>query len=159
MLNFDDEIDEDIIYDVEENSLTKYNIVLCEKYDSIMHGVSVPKIDDHSYYLTHYKIKKLNCDVINELIELINYNSNYYVDIKLEIAECICLPSLHCISIIKTFWLRLIQRKWKNICKNRKNIIMIRCLPYSLHYREIYGNWPVNCINYPILKGMLSNLN
>jgi hypothetical protein len=140
--NSDDESydsDEDeLIYDPEEVSLTKYNIVICQ--------LNCYDINDH--YLTLIRLKHMD----------INFQMNYSNDSRLEIAECIYLPSYHCISILKTIWLKLIQRIWKKIYKERKRIISIRRNINSLRYREIYGKWPNNCLNYPALKGMLSKL-
>lgn len=140
---------ESITYEPEEPSSTKYNIVLYERYNELVHGISSESMKYH--YLTQIRFKKLNSTLSNFLI-----SSN--LSNKIGIAECIYLPSQHCISILKTFWLRLIQRKWKNICKDRKDIIKKRCNPHALHYRTIHGTWPENCLNYPSLKGMLSNL-
>ena len=142
------EYDEDI-YDPEEPSLTKYNIVLCEPYNNHDHGYIDGEINYH--YLTYIRIKNINNYSINS-IRLLNNR------LKLEIAECIYLPSEHCVSILKTHWLRLIQRKWKKIYINRKQTIKLRCNPNSLKYREIHGKWPNNCVNYPSLRGMLSDL-
>ena len=44
--------------------------------------------------------------------------------------------------VIKTHWLRLIQRKWKNIYSTRQSIINSRKKPSSLRYRNINGKWP-----------------
>jgi hypothetical protein len=146
----DDESEqEDIIYEPEEPTRTKLNIVLCEKYNRILHG-SAPKIMNN-HYLTYMRFKLLNIDIINAF----KLSSNNF---RLEIAECIYLPSHHCISIIKTFWLKIIQRKWKNICKERKLCIERRANLNALRHREIYGKCHNNCSNYPQLKGMLSNL-
>jgi len=145
----DDETEiNDPIYDPEETSLTKYNIVLCEHYDKNKHGVVNGEINNH--LLTIVRLKELDMDYIN-FISL--YTPGY-----LEIAECIYLTSNHCVSIIKTHWLKIIQRVWKKIHKLRKLIITMRSQPNSLKYREIYGKWPDKCSNYPNLKGMLSNL-
>lgn len=158
----DDDNDDDpnlfnIIYDPDEFSVKKYNIVICSKYNIHLHGTYEPKISDH--YLTQYRLKYFDYDIINELVEFINANTSQYdVDFTVEIAECIYLPSYHCVCIIKTHWLRLIQRKWKNICTERKRVTRLRCSLNALRYRETYGKWPSNCLNYPILKGMLSNL-
>ena len=127
---------DDEFYEPEELSLTKYNIVICQlNFDE--------EISDH--YLTLYRLKEFNHSLPSN-------------GTKLEIAECIYLPSEHCISILKTIWLKLIQRTWKKIYKERKQIISIRRRPNSIKHREIYGTWPNNCSNYPTLKGMLSNL-
>jgi hypothetical protein len=134
----DDDNDDssDVLYEPEEIGLTKYTIVLCEQLDEPNH-----------HYLTWYRFKNLDLELINKFVGYVRGNA------RLEIAECIYLPSHHCVSIIKTFWIRLIQRKWRNICNERKHFIMLtRAL---LSYREIRAN---ECVKYPTLKGMLSNL-
>ena len=78
--------------------------------------------------------------------------------IKPEIGEYIILPTQEAIAILKTFWLRIIQRKWKKIFQKRKNIIRQRCNIFNLSIRQIYGKWPEQCIKLPGLKGMLSDL-
>ncbi len=40
--------------------------------------------------------------------------------IKPEIGEYIILPTQEAIAILKTFWLRIFQRKWKKLFKERK---------------------------------------
>jgi hypothetical protein len=46
------------------------------------------------------------------------------------------------IAINKTHWIRLIQRKWREIRKKRlqsmKNLT-------NMKYRELHGNWPMEC--------------
>ena len=57
---------------------------------------------------------------------------------------------LYELAIIKTHWIRLIQRRWKSIRKKRldakKNI-------YNLRHREIYGKYP-DCCNIPFNLGL-----
>jgi hypothetical protein len=131
--------DDEFIYDPEEPSSTKYNIVICQlNYDE----------EIYHHYLTLLRLKTFTSDF------LINFST----EAKLEIAECIYLPSDYCISILKTIWLKLIQRVWKKIYKEKKLIISLRRNINSLKHREIYGKWPNNCLIYPTLKGMLSNL-
>ena len=155
--DYDDDTDDNdyelltnIIYECEDISPTKYDIVLCCKFNSVTHG-SCLEMEQH--YLTYCRIKKFDILRIN-MLRYFQYTENTH----LEIAECMYLPSGHCISIIKTHWLRLIQRSWKKIFKQRKNIIERRSTPSSLKYREIYGKWPNNCVIYPSLHGMLYNL-
>ena len=75
--------------------------------------------------------------------------------IKPEIGEYIILPTQESVAILKTFWIRIIQRKWKQIFKKRQFIIRNRCCPSNLYVREITGNW--SC-NLPGLRGMLKTL-
>lgn len=46
------------------------------------------------------------------------------------------------VAINKTHWIRLIQRKWREIQKKRlqsmKNLA-------NMKYRELHGNWPMEC--------------
>jgi hypothetical protein len=42
-------------------------------------------------------------------------------------------------AILKTFWLRIFQRKWRNICKDRQ---IAQKKMKHLYYRNIYGKWP-----------------
>lgn len=60
-------------------------------------------------------------------------------------------------AIKKTFWLRLVQKTWKNIFKKRKETIKLRSMPKSIYYRETKGKWPNYCFHYPSLKGMMIN--
>ena len=82
-------------------------------------------------------------------------NPNY---IKAEIGEYIILPTQEAIAILKTFWLRIIQKKWKKVFQERKNIIRQRCNFSNLSIREMRERWPKSCFNLPGLRGMLSEL-
>lgn len=148
-LESDSENNEIEFYEYGETSTTKYYIVLCEKYNKLLHGIADGEINNH--YLTHFRLKKLNNDFIN-------YMKRRRPTLRTEIAECIILNSDHSVSILKTFWLRLIQRVWKKVYLERKNILKKRSNPRSIFYREIFGKWPDNCIRYPSLQGMLGNL-
>ena len=170
--------DEDYnIYDADENSPTKYNIVLCELYNNT-HGTPNAELQHLYYnYLTIYRFKTLNINEINEIVFVYNdcyefienrnrlspirnfeniVTNDWYI--KPEIAECVVLESGHNVSILKTFWLRLVQRRWKNIFRMRKNILRLRCQPATLKFREVNGHWPANCANLPSIRGMLSNV-
>lgn len=56
--------------------------------------------------------------------------------------------------IIKTFWLRIIQRTWKKIYKQRLYVKKNRLQSANLKYREIHGNWPRKICYLPSLNGM-----
>jgi hypothetical protein len=75
--------------------------------------------------------------------------------IKPEIGQYIILPTQEAIAILKTFWLRIIQKKWKKVFQERKNIIKKRCNLLNLSTRELRRNLYTNV---PGLRGMLSEL-
>ena len=141
----EEDYDSDIEFDPEEESKSRFNIVLCEPYNY--------------HYLINCRLKKLDIYYINSIINMhSNYNINNRIQmprLKIEIAECIELETNERIAIIKTFWIKLIQRTWKNVLKQRNIIIKKRCNLNSLIYKEINGKWPKECNYYPGLKGML----
>ena len=76
--------------------------------------------------------------------------------IKPEIGECIELFTGEQIVIIKTIWLKIIQRKWKKVFAKRQSIIKYRSSPSSISFRQLTGKWPEYCIHMPGLIGLLS---
>ena len=68
---------------------------------------------------------------------------------QLQIVKIEELPTGESISIVNTFWLKLIQRKWKKILKERKRIVELRKKPSSLKYKQINGTWPHECRYMP----------
>lgn len=49
--------------------------------------------------------------------------------------------------VLKTHWLRLIQRAWKKRFAAYKNTLIQRTYLKNLHYRETHGRWPSHLIN------------
>jgi hypothetical protein len=71
------------------------------------------------------------------------------------IAKCICLDGGQYIAILKTFWIKIIQRKWKKIFQERKNILQMRKTFKSLYHREISGKWYNEKHSLPSIKNIL----
>jgi hypothetical protein len=76
--------------------------------------------------------------------------------IKPEIGLQIKLDTGETVAIIKTFWLKLIQRAWKRVYKKRQFVINGRKQIASLHCVRLTGFWPVNYRFVPTLRGLLS---
>lgn len=72
--------------------------------------------------------------------------------IKPEIGEYIILPSLEAIAILKTVWLRIIQRKWKKIVKLRREMV------YQMGKDILQRQVKYKSYNIPGLRGMLYDL-
>jgi len=77
--------------------------------------------------------------------------------IKPEIGLQIKLDTGETVAIIKTFWLRLIQRAWKRAYKKRQEIVNGRKQIASLNCMRLTGFWPVQYRFVPTLKGLLVN--
>ena len=76
-------------------------------------------------------------DVLGYLAE---YSTTRVGNPQLDIMK-LCVDDRQTYNVcIKTHWLRLVQRKWKNIYARRINH---RKKPSSLRYRSIHGKWPV----------------
>ena len=78
--------------------------------------------------------------------------------IKPEIGQYIILPTLEAVTILKTFWLRIVQRRWKNVFLERQRVKTERQHCASLSFRQINGAWPPTCAYMPSLDGMLQDL-
>ena len=74
----------------------------------------------------------------------ITENANKYM--QLEIAECIILPTGETVCVLKTIWLKIIQRRWKKVYADK--ILFLQ----NIYHRQVYGKLPGRI---PSLKGML----
>ena len=83
----------------------------------------------HSSNINKKNVHPLFCNYMN-----IISNYNY---IKPEIGLCIELPTFERIVILKTFWLRIIQKTWKKTYQQRIDIINFRKRRINI---DIYGN-------------------
>ncbi len=56
----------------------------------------------------------------------------------LEIVQPVTMePGGECVAVLKTFWLRLFQRRWKRIFADRRKRLSQLLKPYGLMKREI----------------------
>lgn len=96
-------------------------------------------IDDISLYLAEYSIsntmRTLPCVHILQL------------DIKPDGEYC---------AIIKTFWLRIVQRAWKKQFAKRQSIIRSRGHIASQRHFELTGTYPRSIRTIPGLRGLLA---
>lgn len=63
------------------------------------------------------------------------------------------------VSIIKTYWLRLIQRHWKHAFRERNCVIKLRGLPRNIFHFQCNGRHPNGLNHLPGLRGLLSCYN
>jgi hypothetical protein len=168
--------------DSENNSVSSYYFLNEDLYDEMFDNITIDNDnfldsdkEDKKYYLgicSYYKERILMDSVIlskNFLkydIKFIEYylrinrslphsiftSNNKYINImKLDIDE----ENGYYNIIIKTYWIRIIQRTWKNVFKKRQEILMKRKNINNLKYRETRGKHSDGLNILPSLYGML----
>ena len=142
----DSEDIQDIIYEPDEHSSNRFTIALCELFNENLHGNTSSDVKYH--YLVNTRFKKLHMNWINEHACFLNnsyiYQGNLHHNIfrnyrniilngnyiKPEIVEVLYLKNNeidYCVAIKKTFWIKIIQRSWKNILIKREKHLLL-CL-------------------------------
>jgi hypothetical protein len=121
-------------------------------------------IEDYCTFLNDYyssvvyqrlKNKERPFPIRNYLSIIHNEDRDY---ISPEIVEKHELSGKEYVCVLKTYWLKLIQRTWKKIYSKQQEVWNKRQRYSSILYREINGSWPPDCYYYPTLNGMLSYL-
>jgi hypothetical protein len=75
----------------------------------------------------------------------------------LEIMMVYHLGNFSAFVVIKTHWLRLVQRRWKAVFRERAHVARLRRHPNALNYRQRHGTFPPD-LALPTLAGMLAAL-
>lgn len=139
-------------------------IVLCEIFNSKKYGIdenSDKNIDKHYIVIYSYKYKGIKSFLdIKKDIKFIqkdefnmyesshpyirNYNDINKNILKIQIAENIILKGGESVAILKTFWIKIIQRTWKKV---------FRKYLFDKYLRELRGYKVLNKPN--ILRGIL----
>ena len=143
---------------------SKYVLALCHLFHPVLHGFNE---NSDTSILGHYLVYwSFNIDDFknntykNDLIDLKHFYNIVDLDnnhrfhptiknysniikkenyIKLEIIQLDVLNGFEEVGYIKTFWLRIFQKKWKSIFKKRKEKIKFLSNPRNLLKREING--------------------
>jgi hypothetical protein len=61
--------------------------------------------------------------------------------------------------IVKTYWIRIIQRTWARVCREKMRVIAIRKLLGARRTFEETGQYPEGARHLPSIRGMLSVYN
>ena len=165
----------------DDNENPKHCLGLCILWCDDIHGSSAGS-DINSHWLVHERIR-LNEFFQQDLDWVENYRRNIeaylsvmpqdlsryhpllrnYTDIvsrpyspKIDIIYMDYLPGHEAVAYIKTFWLRLVQRRWKKLYKERQDIIKKRCQIKSLNYRQTHGKWPHGLNNLPNIREIIN---
>jgi hypothetical protein len=109
-----------------------------------MSGISSKSFFQFSFKNVHNYLK--SCSLV------------YLMDDTVDIIKINIIDNVYC-AIKKTYWLRLIQRNWKRVCKERNKILNNRKKINSLRHFTLRGKWPLGMNNLPGLYGLLSIYN
>jgi len=94
---------------------------------------------------------------INNIMEyLYFYGINIVPISKVDIMLLKILEDETYTVVIKTFWIKLIQRHWRSVLMKRAEIIKKRCTLKSLKYFEIHGKYLPECKFNHKLEGMMN---
>lgn len=125
---------------------------VCEFYNPHLHGPCDPRIADHLLFMWDITLSEFYDNSHMDLIatyphpvrhytgnirayDAIVNRSNKYPSI--DIVQPITMePGGECVAIIKTFWIRLVQRRWKRIFAERRARLARLMKPYGLLMRE-----------------------
>ena len=110
--------------------------------------------DDRGIVESHEdNLWSLQCN-FGELSHPLIRNYNHYILSKkynnTEIVETFELQHGELVAVLKTFWISIIQRRWRRIFNERKYVLNIRKMPTAILYRETHGKWPPYCSRWPV---------
>lgn len=77
---------------------------------------------------------------------------------RVELMKLYTIPNGECLVVVKTYWIRIIQRVWKKIYKENVRKNKVRRTTESLRYFEIHGRYVNSAKHVCGLSGMLSFL-
>jgi hypothetical protein len=139
------------IFDDRDYDSDDDDVSLEEEHLNVDEGHICDIVDLQSaYYINYTRHITRNHNIIRNYHKIIS-NTDY---IQPHIGEVIYLSSGECVAILKTFWLKLIQRCWRRVCKEKKRVISRRKQIDSLKFREVHGKWPNDCNYLPSINGM-----
>ena len=82
--------------------------------------------------------------------------SNIHLDImKMDITPKSCWQTV----ILKTFWIRIIQRIWKRVFRERQDVLLKRRTLQNIRYFELHGRHLPTLHVLPTLHGMIKVMN
>jgi len=100
---------------------------------------------------------KYKSEIISDY--LTDYSQFFYnsVQKKIHIMQLFIEPTTNTHTVvIKTHWIRLVQRTWKRIFRERQQILLKRKSIQNLRFKEITGRHSPGLNLLPSLHGMLS---
>jgi hypothetical protein len=149
-----------------------YQLAICEVFHPAIHGqdessspnvhtqfliyapISIADFYSQAYLTEENHLRRyrhaLRLMLLHETHPTIrNYRRVANKYIRLEIIQADVLRGCEEVAYLKTFWLRVVQRRWKKIYKARKDLLRQRSTPAALAERQRTGQWPVQLRRWP----------
>lgn len=98
-------------------------------------------INDYNEEYNNMQYYKNPHRIIRNYLNIIS-RPNY---IKPEIILKVKTREGYTFAILKTFWIRIIQRMWKKVFAQRQSVIEKRKQINNIMYRQLNGNWSFDC--------------
>ena len=149
-------------------SSSKFDLAISEIFSPVIHGFNINSdqemasrflvfttMTNEEFYNNEHEelieivLQQYNTmfnNAINELLHpfIRNYRNIAKNFIRLDIVNLEVLETEETICTIHTFWLKIIQRKWKKIFNERKKILTYRKSMRHIMERELMGRYKVN---------------
>ena len=123
---------------------------ICELHNAFLHGPCRPHVSGHFLFMWDVPLSDLYDNSCAEFIatrrlglagsavrahwDIVNRPNMFPM---LEIVRTVTLePDGECVAIFHTFWIRLVQRRWKRIFAERRRRVALLLKPYGLLKRE-----------------------
>ena len=94
-----------------------------------------------------------------EYKSILRYASRYSIFMnppkKIDVIQLRILDGSYA-CIIKTHWIRMIQRHWKKIYREQRQVLNIRKRVSALFEIQTKGRYPMGARHYPTIRGMLA---
>lgn len=129
-----------------EKTHGKYYIGLCKYIARPKLFLMLNSVSPRTYFRYQY---------FHVLKYLYYYSSVRFQCPKIEIMKLEVLDDGTYSTILKTFWIRIIQRHWRNVFKKRQEIFKGRTNLNSILIREVTGRYPYGLNVLPSFIGML----
>ena len=125
---------------------------VCELYNPVLHGACDPPVSDYFFYVSEVDLSDFYDNGIFSFISdypgansytghvrsywnIVRSNTKMYP--MLEIVQPVTMePGGECVVVLKTFWIRIVQRRWKRIFAERRQRLAQLLKPYGLLKRE-----------------------
>jgi hypothetical protein len=126
---------------------------VCELYNPVVHGACDPPVSDYFFYTCQVDLSEFYDNSIFSYISEYRSGHKYTGVVRsywnivhsrrgsmypmLEIVQPVTMePGGECVAVLKTFWIRIVQRRWKRIFAERRKHLAQLLKPYGLLKRE-----------------------